>query len=465
MKFFVSIFFVAAIINPVQSYSQNDTDTIINYNVHIGKADREFILVSSEIHKVLGVRDRSKKYTLDALENRISELQAINDNFTSVHLITANLKLIKNNLDHRALLLFINILLSNNDFSTASNLLQYIIKNSDKSLASNIKFSFAKYHLKKGNYAKSNELLTDITSDLSIDNGHYALIMKGIILQKKRKHRKSLHYYESVPATSKYYHYAQLNKAVAYIRQGWWSDAQLTINKLLAMKLPKAEKIKTINNRLLLVAGYSFLQQEYFRESREAFRNIDINSPYASRAMLGIALSAANQGDNTGALNILNILQKKSSHSLTVEETYLLLPYIYERVDQHKTAAASYQIGLAYYRKRIEELDALLLQIKKPNYLINGTNNDSLLKLNHISLQDAKSKNLMLNLRILQTFRGKAKNSSLKNKINRLIHNHQQLLKNIISKKIEERVAYLQSYKNQSQFGIARLYDNSRKNN
>lgn len=424
--------------------------------------DADFILLSSAVYSALNKISLPIVTSINQLEEKLFLLQAENDTVAAVQLIISNSALIKENIDHKSIFSFVTILLKNNEYTSAKSILEYAIKYSDKSLASNLKFFFAKYHYNKGEYTKALAMLNNIIPDLSTRNSHYALVMKGVILQKLKKHRKSIKYYDSVPDTSKYYSYAQLNKAVAYIRQGWWSDADIIINRLLSDKKHKKQLDKEIAERLLLVAGYSFLQQEYYRESREAFRNISINSIYANRALLGIAISAASQGDNTGALNILNILQNKKTNNLPVDETYLLLPYIYERIGQYKTSSASYKLGLEYYRKRISELNKILAELKREDYDF-SRNNLSYTTSSYVHTPNKeKTQYLIQKLNTLKSFEIKTKNLPVGKKVTALLQKHKTLLKEVVSGKIKTHIAFLESYQSQSNFGIARLYDNSR---
>jgi len=428
------------------------------------KADKEFIKLSSDIFTEISEKNIINIKSIELLHNKIKDLQSKNNNSESIRYITQNINLVKKNIDHESFVYYINILLSNNEWHTASKLLEYVLIESDKSLASNIKFIFAKHYFNKGDFKKSLELLRGINQHLSVNNGHYALIMMGVILQKQKKHRESLKFYNKVPATSKYYGYAQLNKAIVYIRQGWWSDAHIIINGSLNPPKNKQRFSSEFINRLYLVIGYSFLQQEYFREARESFRNVQTQSIYANRALLGIALSAANQGDNTGALNILNILQKKNLNILPVEETYLLLPYIYERIGQHKTASASYSIALNYYQKKISKLKGVVKSIQK-NDLSTLNLVDDKLKINDFEFQISNQKTIQLlrNKKNLNQLIKATNNPILTNKASSLAEKYNHLLSKIASKKIKERISFLESYQNQSQYGIARLYDNSQK--
>jgi len=428
------------------------------------KADREFIKLSSDIYKEISEDNSSNVKSIGLLHKKIKDLQSKNNSPGAIRYITRNIDLVKKNIDHESFVYYINILLSNNEWHTASKLLEYVLVESDKSLASNIKFIFAKHYFNKGDFKKSLDLLRGINQHLSINNGHYALIMMGVILQKQKKHRESLKFYDKVPTTSKYYGYAQLNKAIVYIRQGWWSDAHIIINS--SLKTPKNNQkfSSEFINRLYLVIGYSFLQQEYFREARESFRNVKTDSIYANRALLGIALSAANQGDNTGALNILNILQNKNLHTLPVEETYLLLPYIYERIGQHKTASASYSIALNYYQKKISKLKRIVKKIQNKDlrtfHLV-----DNKLKLNDFEFQisNQETMHLLRNKKLLNQLIKINNNPLLSEKASSLAEKYNHLLSKVASEKLKERISFLESYQNQSQYGVARLYDNSQK--
>jgi len=432
----------------------------------IDLADKDFIALSSKAYNSSSLINNQNKMTIDSLYGKVISLQKSKKEIISIQYIISNLDLIQKNIDHKSIFKFILILLSNNEWNTSNKLLKNIVNVGDKSLISNVKFIFAQYYFEKGDYTKSKEMLTNITSDLSVDNGHYASIMNGIILQKLKRHRESLVFYDKVPSDSPHYGHAQLNKAIVYIRQGWWADAHIIIRKLFnQVKIKNKSNLSPeFINRLYLVVGYSFLQQEYFRESRENFRSIHTQSGYANRAMLGIALSAANQGDNVGALNILNILQEQNKKDLAIEETYLLLPYIYERIGQHKTASASYSIALSYYKKRISEIKNIVSGIKhleQTNFKIN--NNSLTIKENNVNISDKKTLNLLKNLKKLRLFQLNTKNKTLLLEINSQINANQSLLTEIISKKLVKRINFLESYQNQAQYGIARLYDNSRK--
>lgn len=458
LKLFYTIIIVLTCITKF-TYAQS------NIVPDIKKLDKLFILASDKIHKKLLSKIKSKSISDNDISLLYKKIKTLNENgqyFLAITEIYKNELVIKNNIDNESIYYFIKILLKHNRWIISSRLLNHINKEGDKSLSSNVKYIFAKYHFKRREWIKTLNILSGIYSDLGINEGHYALILSGIALQKLKKHRKALKYYDQVPITSRFYNYAQLNKATVYIKQGWWTDAHIIINKLLAIDIKNVTHQSEFINRLYLVLGYSYLQQEYFRESRNAFRNIQKSSQYTTRALLGISLAAANQGDNIGALNILNILQEDKANSLATEESYLLLPYIYERLGQYKTASASYSIALTYYQNRIFEVNNIIESTKKmsPGILLEK-NNVSDTSVYNIYITKDKSTTLS-NLNELLNLQSNISNKKLKKEIDKIIEQYINLISNQTIGEQEKTLGNLKSYLNQSQYGIARLYDNSR---
>ena len=259
-----------------------------------------------------------------------------------------------------AVFTFTELLLEKNEWYSANSLFRRIKDEGDRSLLAEMQFIFAKYHAERLQWPQVNKLLNGVAVQLSADNAAYANLLNGTALQHMKKHRLAIENYNRVPASSQYYAYAQLNIAIANIRQGWWTDAQATINELI--KHAGKDTSDELTNRLYLVLGYALLQKEYYRDARNAFRHIGLNSRYTNRALLGIGLTATSQGDFVGGLNALSILKDKKTFDLSVDESYLLVPYVYEKLQQELTVTAGYTEAMAYYQQRITELENIANQ-------------------------------------------------------------------------------------------------------
>lgn len=268
--------------------------------------------------------------------------------------------------------------------------------------------------------------------------------------------------YSQIAKTSKYYPIARLNIATAYIRQDWWTDAHIEINNILNHKEIKTNK--EMVNRLYLVLGYSLLRKEFYRDSREAFRNIEIDSKYFNKALLGISLTATNQEDYIGALNAINILKEKQSFDLSVDESHLLLPYIYEKLEQNLTASASYTDAQSYYQSRINNINTIKNKTDISAEKILRNNSQLVIENNVIDFSKHFPISFLENtarLNKLSKFKSNIKNKKIISQLNIIKDKHHQLLTKIVSVIFDNRLTYLNSYMNQARFGLARLFDNS----
>lgn len=407
---------------------------------------------------------RNHTLSLKRLNLQLQKLSTQNKNVIGICLIQNHLPLIQKNIDSKETFPVFQFLLDNNNLLLANKLFKTAKNEGDRSLVSNISFIYARYYLKRKQWKKVLLHVKGTYNDLTTEDANFALLLTGIALQKLKKHRLAVKIYSKIPKNSKYYPAARLNIATAYIRQDWWTDAHIEINGILNSK--KINTHSEMINRLYLVLGYSLLRKEFYRDSREAFRNVEIDSIYFNKALLGIVLTATNQEDYVSALNAINILSKKKTFDLSVDESHLLLPYIYEKLNQNMTASASYTDAQSYYRERIKNITSITNEeqhnITALNILKN--NNQLNIKNNIVDFSRHFPVSFLENSSRLDEFSKYSfhvKNVNLIKKYQLLKEKHNKSLLKIVNVIFDDRLAYLKSYMNQSRFGLARLFDNS----
>ncbi|MFV9616038.1 MAG: tetratricopeptide repeat protein, partial [Gammaproteobacteria bacterium] len=300
-----------------------------------------FKTLSADFYKVSSSLAEKRLTTIDDIDQLYAEVNRLVDNqqsTTAIQLLFLNVDTVKANLEHHVVFKLTELLLEKNEWHYANRLFRNIKDEGDQALLAEIQFIFAKYHAERLEWPQVHKLLNDVTEQLSAKNAAYANLLNGSALQHLKKHRLAIESYKKVPASSPYYAYAQLNIAIADFRQGWLTDAQSIINDLI--KHADKDNSDELTNRLYLVLGYALLQKEYYRDARDAFRHIGLDSRYTNRALLGIGLTATSQGDFVAGLNALSILKDKKTFDLSVDESYLLVPYVYEKLQQELTVTA-----------------------------------------------------------------------------------------------------------------------------
>ncbi len=433
----------------------------------INKLEADFKITSSSFYSDFAGKNAGKTQiepNIDQLLININKLVLADEPVKAIQLIYFNRKTVDDNLDTKAVVSIIELLLHNNEWNFANRLYQDLLDEGDDSLAAPVHFLFAKYYAERNQWKQVIKLLNGIYSELSEENTAYAYLLNGSALQHLKKHRQAVASYNKIPKTSEYYSYAQLNTAIANIRQGWWTDAQSKIKNLL--KLTNKTNKDEMTNRLYLIMGYALLQRELFRDARAAFRHISLDSRYTNRALLGVGLTATSQGDYIGGLNALTILKDKKTYDLSVDESYLLIPYVYEKLQQEMTVSTSYTEAMNYYQRRINSLKKIA---KKHNDFSKLVFNDGTLSLiienNSFDYGRSFPESFLTNYKQLRKFETLAKNVKIKNRISKLISKYDDVYQKVISQLANQRIEYIKSYLNQSRYGLARLYDSSKELN
>jgi len=426
--------------------------------------DDEFKSLSSEFYaNALSTAnaDLTRVKDIDQLLDWVKGFVANQQPIAAIRLINFNTATIRNNIDSQAVFTLTDILLAHNEWRLAKSIFDEIEDEGDNSLLALMRYIFAKYHARRNEWTEVNRLLNGIFSELSPDNAAHAYLLNGSALQYMKKHRLAVESHSKIPPESEYYSYARLNMAIANIRQGWLTEARTTLRGLIAESRQQGESDLTY--RLYLVLGYALLQREYYRDARESFRNIALDSRYANRALLGIGLTATSQGDFVGGLNALTILKEKQTFDLPVDESYLLIPYLYEKLQQGTTATASYNEAIAYYQSRLIQLNNLL-NLRPEFNRVKYIDDTSSLIIRNTSLNYGEMfpVSFIHNYRELNGFSTFNQNPAMAKKIEGLVFKFNRVFQSILVELIERRKNYLSSYLSQSQYGLARLYDSSR---
>lgn len=406
--------------------------------------------------------------SIEALASAIQHQLEQDNSQQAVLLIFNNLALIEKHINSKVSIQVISILLDTNEWKIASRLFALAQQESDRSVISNMSFFFARQHFYRGRWREALDMLAAIERDLPPEDLHHALLMQGIAAQKLQDHRQAIDKYSKIPEHSRHYLTAQLNMAVANIRQDWWTDAHDIIHKLLKDQ-PHAS-LDNQKDRLYTLLGYSFLQQQYYRNSRDAFRNVSLDSPYTNRALLGIALSAVSQEDYVGALNAVRMLTKSDKLELPVDEAHLLSAYFYEKLKQYATASAGYTDAIAYYEQRINRLDSLVVSDADIALRLTSDTDDNVIAVSNelVDLGELLPIAFFDNMRQLWSYQAHMASISgpaLEHEFSTLQNEYKRLLSEAVRESLRTKADYLTSYMNQARYGLARMYDNSQPTN
>jgi Tfp pilus assembly protein PilF len=382
-----------------------------------------------------------------------------NDALRAIGLIVANNDLISRHSNNDALQILARILLKQQAIDLAEKIMSMVAQDGNTYLLGRIKFEFAKHYAETNNwnqvFAQLKEI--DIVNTLEKEDGDEAFVIMGAALQYQKQHRQALNYYNRITPDSKHYRVAQLNTAIAYLRQDWWTDAHIAIKNALKKNTLATDEL---SNRLYTVMGFSQIQHGFYRDARESFRNVHIKSQYMNRALLGLGMAALHQEDFIGALNAFNHLKKGDTKDISVLESYLLVAFSLEKLGQQKTASASYTEAITFYEHQSVIYNTSIAELGQLRANRLAISRELAVQLNHdlrrIAPQLAELASKLDHLNSLLKYQTAA---ATQRAIKNLSDQMSQAYIDIAIEGLVTKQAIIDNYLSQSRFGLAKLYD------
>jgi hypothetical protein len=441
MKSRFIVFFVL-VFSGLSAYADNPPATP-SLRESAQKAFNDFYVQSNLLHKNHLQKNTRKASSIAELFTLVNQSHDSGQIFSTVQLVMANIALIRTDIESKEAIHIFDLLLKMEALEQAKSILRIANESASDNTISKMHYLLALFYYAHEDWKPTLKEMDAITARnaLTQEESDYAFILYGITLQNLKQHRQAIGYYDQVGNASNYYGYAQLNKAIAFLKQGWWTDADLTIEN--AVTADSISQKPDLMNRLYLFIGYAQIHHEFYRNARDSFRKISVKSEYADKALLGIGLCAIHQGDFAGGLNAFNLLKKKDSDDIAVIESRLLSAYTYALLKKKDAASDQYGNAIVYYQEKLNRILAEK-QASLENIPLNSKYLPEWWKVHLASLQEFKQLSL---------------SSVERSKISTLSDQYLILTKNLLNKGYDERIDVLSSYLAQSQLGQAQLYD------
>jgi tetratricopeptide (TPR) repeat protein len=397
----------------------------------------------------------AKTADLDQILKLAEAAREANNSVTAITTILQNMPAILQQINSPQIQQVTALALSLQGIEIAKSLLSQAKDQGDNVSEARITFEIAKYYANEAHWPEVARLLKNATiiESLAKEDADEANLLIGTALQQQKKHREAMTYYEKIKSGSVHYRLAQLNFATANIRQDWWTDAHLAIQSALKINGTKKDEL---DYRLYTVLGFSQIQYGFYRDARESFRNVAINSEYTNRALLGLGMAALHQEDFIGALNAFNHLREKQEEDISIAESYLLGAFALRQLGQHEAALAAYQEAVAYYQQLDKKQAAAYSSLTtRP---IKLSVNDSIF-IRPESRNNKQLRRLFEKLNIINDLLAQPLTNSRSNTLTNIKMNLEQSYQALAQKLLSKEQESIQSYLSQSQFGLATLYD------
>ena len=249
-------------------------------------------------------------------------------------------------------------------------------------------FYLGKIAYQRSNYERSREVLGEIGPLLpeKLQNEYRSLVSQLSLRYEDFNHAEAA--YERIDANSPFKPYVNFNIGAAYqkrfIRSRYanaetsdWYPATLKLDSAaeLALRFDRAgvgdsdDEFKSLADRALLAAGYALLQGKRYDAAIDRFKRVRLQGPYAPQAMLGYGWAEVEQERYTEALTPWEHLIDQSLISPAVQEAYVGIPYVYEKLGAKSKALSGFEFAADRYQRELRSIEKAVSSLQSANII------------------------------------------------------------------------------------------------
>ena len=149
--------------------------------------------------------------------------------------------------------------------------------------------------------------------------------------------------------------YGWYNLGVALVRSGQAAEGTEYLQRVGNDKIESGE-LDVLRDRANLALGFARLADGDAEGARSALDRVRLDSPYATRALLGAGWADSIRGDYRAALGPWTELADRDPLDAAVQESLLALPYAYAELGAPGRAVGHYELAVELYQTELKRL-------------------------------------------------------------------------------------------------------------
>ena len=217
-------------------------------------------------------------------------------------------------------------------------------------------FNLSKLRYQRGFYTEAEQALTKIQDGLPDYREAERLNLLANIYLNQQKYDKAVATLKDFPDESSWEAYAKFNLGVAFVKLGKLEEGIDQLTSVGTMK-PGSNELIALRDKANLALGYAHLKHEQPEAASDAFNRIRLNGPLSNQALLGVGWAWNMQAQYNMALLPWIELKSRSTFDPAVQESYLAIPYNFEKIAKPKLALVYYTGATKGYEAQLRKLD------------------------------------------------------------------------------------------------------------
>jgi hypothetical protein len=248
-------------------------------------------------------------------------------------------------------------------------------QNTSEAVRNKAWFYLGKVWYQRGYLGESERALRQVSDkiDPRISAERYMLLAQLMMRQER---------YDDAIATLRNWHgapdwtaYAQFNLGVALVRRDRLADAIPYLDRVGRIET-RSEELLSLKDKANLALGFALLQAQRAADAKPILQRVRLEGPYSSKALLGVGWADAGVGEFKRALVPWLTLRKRNLLDSAVQESFLTVPYAYNKLSATGQAAEYYNSAIESFDAEMKRIDDSIEQIRSGHLLDRLLNDD-----------------------------------------------------------------------------------------
>jgi hypothetical protein len=229
-------------------------------------------------------------------------------------------------------------------------------------------YFLGKVWYQRGYLEESERALRQVsyTSEPRINAERYMLLAQ--LMLRQQRYDAAIDALKSWHGPADWTAYAQFNLGVALVRKERLSEAQPFLDAVGQMNT-QSEELLALKDKANLAQGFALLQAKRAADAKPILQRVRLEGPYSSKALLGVGWADAMSGEFRRALVPWMELHKRNLLDAAVQESYLAVPYAYNKLAATGQAAEYYGSAIESFDSEMKLIDESIEQLRSGNVL------------------------------------------------------------------------------------------------
>ncbi len=255
-------------------------------------------------------------------------------------------------------------------------------------LRNQVLLELANIRYERGDVTGAVKTMQRVSPSVSATLAQRKVVFDAILLQQQQQYEQAVEQLSKLRGESTWAGLGYFNLGTMLMRMNRRDDAEQALRRVVALPGDDPE-LSALRDRANFVLGFNALRKQSALQAKSYFQQIPLDSPFSSRALLGVGLAFESLRDYKQSLAAWLELIQRDPADRSVLDALLAVPYAYTQLGAHEQAVARYKAALDTYQTELNRIDDTMSNVRGGNTV--GTLVDNLTRANTAAFNEFES--------------------------------------------------------------------------